>query len=66
MEEQKHTFTTELIYHFTCVNCLNWWSWADSNFNNIPHKYKMNCPHCGIERHIRKKDRYNLKTGELI
>jgi len=39
-------YTTETIYHFTCQECSNWWSYA-SNEKYIETKPAMSCPHCG-------------------
>jgi len=33
METKKHTWTDEKIYHFTCGECKNWWSYA-GHFRN--------------------------------
>jgi len=44
METKKHTWTDEKIYHFTCGECKNWWSYA-GHFRNW--KSVMTCPHCG-------------------
>lgn len=39
-----HTYSTETIYHFTCANCKNWWSYATSS-GQVPNS--MYCPLCG-------------------
>ena len=26
--ETKHGYTVEILYHFTCVKCQQWWSYA--------------------------------------
>jgi len=44
METKKHTWTDEKIYHFTCGECKNWWSYA-GHFRHW--KSVMTCPHCG-------------------
>ena len=36
----------EILWHFTCANCKNWWSIANSDGWQPPEK--LWCPHCGI------------------
>ena len=43
-EIKKHTWTDEKIYHFTCGEGKNWWSYA-GYFGHW--KSEMTCPHCG-------------------
>ena len=43
-EIKTHTWTDEKIYHFTCGECKNWWSYA-GYFGHW--KSVMTCPHCG-------------------
>ena len=45
-KKKKHTWTDEKIYHFTCGECKNWWSYA-GYFHNWKHV--MTCPHCGLK-----------------
>ena len=26
--DSKHEYTIEILYHFTCAVCQEWWSWA--------------------------------------
>tara|TARA_R110000787_G_scaffold182255_4_gene294200 strand:+ start:828 stop:986 length:159 start_codon:yes stop_codon:yes gene_type:complete len=47
-----HGYTTELLYHFICGNCMNWWSYASTEEYKIK---KMYCPHCGKEGTCKKK-----------
>ena len=28
VDNKRHTWTSERIYHFTCGSCKNWWSYA--------------------------------------
>jgi hypothetical protein len=58
----KHGYTVEILYHFTCVKCQQWWSYAttpgqpiiDQNSKclkgdrlYLSDEIEMNCPHCG-------------------
>ena len=42
-------FNKELLYHFTCEKCLNWWSYAQQADLLEPYKSTKPwyCPHCG-------------------
>ena len=40
----SHTYTSERIYHFTCSECSNWWSYASEDKLRMK---EMTCPHCG-------------------
>ena len=51
-ETKKHTWTDEKIYHFTCGECKNWWSYAGL-FQNWKHA--MTCPHCGLKTECKVK-----------
>ncbi len=48
----KHTFTREVIFHFTCEDCKGWWSIA-SHYKWKPKK--LYCPHCGRIAEITEK-----------
>lgn len=37
--------SVEILYHFTCERCKNWWSIAMEKTGWNPKK--MWCPHCG-------------------
>ena len=39
-------YTTETIYHYTCEECKNWWSYATIDAYDPEF---MICPHCGHE-----------------
>ncbi len=50
---EKIEYTFELLYHFTCLQCKNWWSYSITPSNN---KMSFNiddrpmfCMHCGTE-----------------
>ena len=50
--KDKHMFTREILFHFTCGECKNWWSYA----NSIGHSYfgwEMTCPHCGEKKKVK-------------
>ena len=38
----------EILYHFTCNSCKNWWSIAMEKTGWKPKK--MWCPHCGCKQ----------------
>ena len=44
---EDHLYTWERIYHFSCGNCKNWWSYATSEDSYNWKSRKMTCPHCG-------------------
>ena len=35
--DSKHEYTIEILYHFTCAVCQEWWSWA-----HTPGKMEIN------------------------
>jgi predicted RNA-binding Zn-ribbon protein involved in translation (DUF1610 family) len=45
MSDANHTATAEIIWHFSCGNCGNWWSYATMETGWRPQR--MTCPHCG-------------------
>lgn len=38
-----HTYTKEIIFHFTCCQCKNWWSYAGTTSFK---PQAMSCPFC--------------------
>jgi len=50
-KREDHLYTWERIYHFSCGNCKNWWSYA----NNWLGKEQF-CPHCGVKKKLVKFD----------
>ena len=44
---KAHFYTWERIYHFSCGNCRNWWSYATTEDSYKWKSRKMSCPHCG-------------------
>jgi hypothetical protein len=43
----NHLYSWERIYHFSCGNCKNWWSYATTEDSYKWKSRKMTCPHCG-------------------
>ena len=50
----KHEYTVEILYHFTCGSCKNWWSYAltsimgeDDEWQTKGPERSVFCPHCG-------------------
>lgn len=57
------TYTTELLYHFKCGECLRWWSIGDHQFNGID---EMTCPHCGKIQDVQPNlDCESTEIGDL-
>ena len=46
-DTNHHIYTWEKIYHFSCGNCKNWWSYATIEDSYKWKSRKMSCPHCG-------------------
>ena len=45
-DTNHHIYTWERIYHFSCGNCKNWWSYATIEDSYNWKSRKMTCPHC--------------------
>ena len=60
----KHKYTVELLFHFNCGVCENWWSYASTpydlsksvDYNTPPDHIEYYCPHCGAAENIEVKD----------
>tara|TARA_Y100001951_G_C11069277_1_gene145168 strand:- start:160 stop:456 length:297 start_codon:yes stop_codon:yes gene_type:complete len=56
-----HRYTAEIIYHFECDLCHQWWSYAVTptsltNYNmNLPSDEKVHCMHCGQTKEVEVK-----------
>ena len=50
----QHEYTIECIFHFTCGECKNWWSYASSSHSQR-HISVMTCPHCGLKNKTKRK-----------
>ena len=51
-ELNQHEYTIEILYHFTCGCCQEWWSYTHTPSKleidlNLPNNEKLWCPHCG-------------------
>jgi hypothetical protein len=61
-KKPEHEYTVELIYHFTCKYCMEWWSYAHQpsqleDFNlNLPSQEPFWCPHCGTQANLKVKE----------
>ena len=60
--EKKHTYTWERIYHFSCGNCKNWWSYATEEDSYKWKSRKMTCPHCGYYTNIQPNPEFIEKS----
>ena len=52
-KQKDHLYTWERIYHFTCGNCKNWWSYATTEDSYDWKSRRMTCPHCNHHSTIR-------------
>ena len=52
-EQKDHLYTWERIYHFSCGNCKNWWSYATTEDSYTWKSRRMTCPHCNHHSTIR-------------
>ena len=44
---EQHRAVREIIWHFTCGHCANWWSYATMETGYQPQR--LTCPHCGTQ-----------------
>ena len=61
---KAHFYTWERIYHFSCGNCRNWWSYATTEDSYKWKSRKMTCPHCGQYSTISPNP--NMDIDELV
>ena len=66
----QHQFTVEVLYHFTCGCCNNWWSYAVTpcvqplEFDPfVSDGTKTHCPHCGHVQTTKIKEGYLLEKN---
>jgi DNA-directed RNA polymerase subunit RPC12/RpoP len=59
--KKRHMYTSETIFHFTCGECKNWWSYAGSH---TWHE-DVTCPHCGLKNKVELYDVRNTETWEV-
>ena len=52
-KQKDHLYTWERIYHFSCGNCKNWWSYATTEDSYAWKSRRMTCPHCNHHSTIR-------------
>jgi len=57
----KHEYSVELLYHFNCGVCKNWWSYATTPTGvmvelGLPKNMAYYCPHCGADEIAEIKD----------
>jgi hypothetical protein len=53
---QNHEYSWEMLYHFNCGECKNWWSYTTTETAYQWKSQKMFCPHCGYHTAIQPKD----------
>ena len=65
-----HQYTVEVLYHFTCGVCENWWSYAVTPFvqpiefdAGLKKDEQLYCPHCGHTQKPKIKDGYHLEKN---
>ena len=65
-------YNKEVIYHFSCEKCENWWSYPSSedlvDFWD-PKMQTWVCPHCGLEHkppHIDKDDVPSIASEDFM
>jgi len=59
---KEHFYTWERIYHFSCGNCRNWWSYATEEDSYKWKSRKMTCPHCGHYTTIQPNPKFIEKS----
>ena len=58
----SHEYTVEVLYHFNCGVCKNWWSYAviptviyEADLH-LPSNIDYFCPHCGADEKVKVKE----------
>ena len=57
----RHEYSSEIIWHFTCGQCDNWWSQSTTPINydyqslHFPVHKVLICPHCGTPNFVQPK-----------
>ena len=60
----SHEFTVEVLYHFNCHECKNWWGHTMTPVFQHQHlTYGMvgkdiHCPHCGLKSDVKVKENF--------
>ena len=52
----NHEYSWEILYHFNCGDCKNWWSIATTENRYQWKQQIMTCPVCGYRTKIQSKD----------
>ena len=68
----KHQYTVELLFHFNCGTCKNWWSYATTpsclsgsiEYNSLPESIDYYCPHCGAAEKVEIKG--DLQGSDIL
>ena len=58
-------FSKELLYHFSCESCHNWWSFPSTAEIRFRHK-SWYCPHCQYEHKPPHHNELEDKIAEAI
>jgi hypothetical protein len=81
VDETRHDYTIELLYHFNCGSCEGWWSYAtmpgqpivDQNTRlivgdkiTLSKEIELHCPHCGHYKSAKIKDGFFEATENSI
>ncbi len=54
---KDHEYTWEIIYHFNCGECMNWWSYASTQeLPKLEKITRLSCPHCGYRTKVKLKE----------
>jgi len=56
MTMKNHEYSWELLYHFNCGECKNWWSYTTTETAYQWKNQAMSCPHCGYRTTIQPKN----------
>ena len=64
-----HEYSIELLYHFICGNCKNWWSYALTPTRleqslKLPEDDIVFCCHCGHKATMKVKDGFIIYDDE--
>lgn len=63
-----HRYTVEILYHFECELCHNWWSYAitptglDDKMSLRLEDEKVHCMHCGHTKETKAKPNVHVST----
>jgi len=57
----NHEYSVEVLYHFNCGVCKNWWSYATTPTGvmielGLPKDIEYYCPHCGADEKAKIKE----------